>query len=189
MEAAGAEIIWSRSLQKYNCRYTKFLGDGDPKTHEQLVSTKPYGDDPTIEKLECVGHVQKRLGKQLLNLKTSMKGKKLQDHKTLSGKGHLTKARIDSWQNYYGSAIRNNIGDLKGMQNAIWAILYHDASSDKKPQHQYCPVGPQSWCGWQRDVAIGTKKYKHDDVLPQAIVEVVKPVMYCLYLYASLIRM
>ena len=95
MEAAGAEMIWSHSLQKYNCRYTKLLGDGDSKTHERLVSTKPYGDDCTIEKLECVGHVLKCLGKQLLNLKTSVKGKKLQDHKTLSGKGRLTKTRLD----------------------------------------------------------------------------------------------
>ncbi len=80
----------------------------------------------------------------------------------------------NSWQNYYGSAIRNN--DVKGMQSAIWAILYHDASSDQQPDHQYCPMGPQSWCGWQRDVANGTNKYKHHDVLPQAIVQVVKPI-------------
>lgn len=91
MEAAGAEIIWNRSLQKHNCRYTKLLGDGDSKTHERLVSMKPYGDSYSIEKLECVGHVQKRLGKQLLNLKTSMKGRKLRDGKPLSGKGRLTK--------------------------------------------------------------------------------------------------
>ena len=176
MEAAGAEIIWNHSLQKHNCRYTKLLGDGDSKTHERLVSMKPYGDSYSIEKLECVGHVQKRLGKQLLNLKTSMKGRKLRDGKPLSGKGRLTKVRIDSWQNYYGSAIRNNKGDLNGMQNAVWAILYHDASSDQKPQHQYCPVGPQSWCGWQRDVANGTTKYRHHDTVPEAIVEVVKPI-------------
>ena len=175
MEAAGAELLWNRSLQKHNCRYTKLAGGGDSKTHARLLYTKPYGDSCSIEKLECIGHVQKRLGKQLLNPKTSMKGRKLHDGKTLFGKGRLTKVRIDSWQNYYGRAIRNNKGDLEGMQNATWAILYHNASSDKKPQHKYCPVGSQSWCGWQRDKANGTKKYEHHDTLPQAIVEVVKP--------------
>ena len=41
-----------------------------------------------MEKLECVGHVQRRLGSCLLNLKRKMKGP-LADGKTLGGKDRL----------------------------------------------------------------------------------------------------
>ena len=42
-----------------------------------------------MEKLECVGHIQKRLGSRLRNLKHKMKGP-LADGKILRGKGRLT---------------------------------------------------------------------------------------------------
>ena len=58
---------------------------------------------------------------------------------------------------------------------AIWAILYHSASSDENPQHDYSPEGETSWCGWQRDQAKGTDSYKHKSPLPSAVVEVIKP--------------
>ena len=75
MESAGTEVIWGRSLHKYNCRYTTLLGDGNAKTLQRLIEVKPNGEGCTISKLECVGHVQKRLGKRRRDVKVSMKGK------------------------------------------------------------------------------------------------------------------
>ena len=49
-------------------------------------------------KKECVGHVQKRVGTNLRNLK--------KEHKRIGGKGKLTNSAIDKLQNYYGIAIR-----------------------------------------------------------------------------------
>jgi len=43
-------------------RYTKYLGDGDSKGHEVVKSI--YKEKEVI-KLECVGHVQKRVGSRL----------------------------------------------------------------------------------------------------------------------------
>jgi len=57
-----------------------------------------------IVKKECVGHVQKRVGTALRKLKKQKKG--------LAGRGKLTDAMIDRLQNYYGIAIRSNVGDL-----------------------------------------------------------------------------
>ena len=62
------------------------------------------------------------------------------------------------------------------MRSAVWAILYHSASSDEDLQHDYCPKGENSWCGWQRDVAKGVQTYKHKSPLAPAVVEVIKPV-------------
>ena len=62
------------------------------------------------------------------------------------------------------------------MQLGIKAILYHRASSSSKPQHQYCPTGEQSWCGYQRDLAKQTQEYEHHDVLPEAVVKCIAPV-------------
>ena len=61
-----------------------------------------------VQKIECVGHVQKRMCTRLRKLKASMKGKKLSDGKTVFGKGRLTDTQIDKIQSVYGVAIRAN---------------------------------------------------------------------------------
>ena len=46
--------------------YSEYLGDGDTSSFNDVVQAKPYEEysvDP--KKLECVGHVQKRLGTRL----------------------------------------------------------------------------------------------------------------------------
>ena len=76
----------------------------------------------TACKLECVGHVQKRVGTRLRNLKKNVKG--------LGGKkGKLTNSIIDRLQNYYGIAVRQNVNNLEGMRKSIHATLFHVASS------------------------------------------------------------
>ncbi len=50
--------IFNRSIEKHSVRYKEFLGDGDSKTHNELVQQDVY-DGHIVEKLECVGHVKK----------------------------------------------------------------------------------------------------------------------------------
>ena len=95
--------IFERSEEKNKLRYTEYYGDGDSKGFTQVEST--YKDKGVnIVKKECVGHVQKRVGTALRKLKKQKKG--------LAGRGKLTDAMIDRLQNYYGIAIRSNVGDL-----------------------------------------------------------------------------
>ena len=54
--------------------------------------------------------------------KSKNRGRKLSDGKTTGGKGRLTGTIVDSIQNYYGQAIRSNVGNLKATQDAVWAI-------------------------------------------------------------------
>ena len=70
-----------------------------------MVDSKPYVDYSIIpEKLECVGHIQKRLGTRLRT--------KFKDYKCtatrLSDAGKLTEKTINSMQNSYGKSIRSN---------------------------------------------------------------------------------
>ena len=62
MEMVGAKRIFERSYVTRGLRYTKMLGDGDSSTYNSIVESKPYGDDHIPNKLECIGHVQKRVG-------------------------------------------------------------------------------------------------------------------------------
>lgn len=148
MAMQGTVDIYSRSIEQNKLRYVTIISDGDCKNHASVVELKPYGET-AIVKEDCVGHVQKRMGRRLLNLKNVYKGRKLEDGKTLGGREHLTEAKIKSFQKYYGKAIRSHKNDKEGMERAIWAILYHSASSDENPQHDYCLEGETSWCGWQ----------------------------------------
>ena len=72
-----------------------------------------------------MGHVQKRMGTALRNLKVQYRGQELSDGKTIGGTGRLTDSRINSLQNYYGDAIRRNRGDLEAMMKAVQATLLH----------------------------------------------------------------
>ena len=62
---------------------THLISDGDSKTFSLPSSLQSYGTEHPIEKLDCVGHVQKRLGTVLRNLKVTYRGRKLEDGKTI----------------------------------------------------------------------------------------------------------
>lgn len=136
---------------------------------------KPYGDNLLIEKLECIGHVMKRLGSRLRRWKKEMKGVKLRDGKGVGGSGRLTDATADKLQQYYGLAIRRNVDNVKGMQQAVWATFFHKCSTDDNAMHHLCPKGADSWCKYQKTVATGGT-YTHKHALPMAIMEAIKPI-------------
>ena len=77
MEAAGAVAIFNRSVMKYNLIYNEYLGDGDTTSFKEVLDSHPYdefGVEP--QKLECVGHIQKRLGTRLRTLIKTHKAEK-----------------------------------------------------------------------------------------------------------------
>ena len=60
MDTAGCVAIFYRSVEQYGLRYIEFLGDGDSKAFNRVTEKEVY-KDVKISKLECVGHVQKRI--------------------------------------------------------------------------------------------------------------------------------
>lgn len=146
MEADAIVQIFQRSLQLYNTKYTYYIGDGDSKTFSAIIKASIY-DDIIPKKLECVGHIQKRMGMWLRNVKKRYKeAAKVSKSESLEGKGKLTASLMDELTTYYGLAIRNNCDSVKNMKDAIWATFYHKISTNNKPQHVYCPTGADSWC-------------------------------------------
>ncbi|KAG8297975.1 hypothetical protein J6590_108329 [Homalodisca vitripennis] len=173
MDVAGAKALFPRSEEKLHLCYTRYLGDGDSKGFAAVLEDRPYGNDVQISKLECVDHVQKRVSTRLRRLKAETKKTKLADGLSLGRKGQLTNTEIDHLPNYYGKAIRNNTHDVGAMENAIWAIYYHRISSNDKPQHERCPLGPESWCKYNK--ALKTY-YTHDHVIPVSVMKAIEPV-------------
>ncbi len=72
MECAGALTLWKRSVEARCLRYTEVISDGDSKTIIVLNENEPYGTGIEIIKHECVGHVQKRLGKRVRAVKKEL---------------------------------------------------------------------------------------------------------------------
>lgn len=177
MEVEGMLRIFKRSVEKHQVKYMGYIGDGDTKSYTKVKEAEPYGPHELITKIECVGHVQKRFGSRLRQLKASYKGKKLSDGKVLSGKSRLTDTVINEMQSYYGNAIRGNSSSIEDMRTAVWAIWYHKSSTDEHPKHQFCPPGRNSWCKYRRAEATGILDfYKHPKSLPMPVMEAIKPV-------------
>jgi len=130
-------------------RYTEYYGDGDSKSFTSIEHV--YVPD-VVNKQECIGYVQKRVGTRLRELKKNVRG--------LGGRGKLTDAVIDKLQNYYGIAVRSNVDNLNGMQSAVLASLFHVASSKDNNYHTHCPTGADSWCKFNADKHNGTSEYK-----------------------------
>ncbi len=149
MEVECAKRIWSRSVEKHSLRYTTMLSDGDSKSFDAVSKSNNYGPEHPINKEECVNHVSKRMGTALNNLLASSRAQ----GESLSGRGKLTKEKILKIQNYYGKAIKENVGDSELMKKRIFLILYHLSSNDENPKHFHCPPGERSWCFWQRALA------------------------------------
>ena len=175
-------VLWGRSIDHHNLRYKWMVCDGDSKAFNSVEHV--YGETK-VEKLDCVGHVQRRMGKHLLNLKSRTKGK-LADGQPMGGRERLTAGKIKQLQNYYGLDIRQNTIKksnptrrdvdvaVYSMKKNIIAIL-HRVKSDSAKLHRFCPPGESSWCRWRQDEATGTSTYKDHDCLPEVFLEVLCP--------------
>ncbi|GFU40489.1 uncharacterized protein TNCV_1208481 [Trichonephila clavipes] len=152
MKVCGMQKFFFRSEQKHGLKYQRYIGDGDSKTFLSIAKKEPYGDSVPIVKIECVGHVQKRMGSRLRKLKALRGKKKLSDGKTIGGKGRLTDAIISKLMNFYGNAIRANSHNVNEMRQAVWAVWAHTSSTDDEPKHCFCPKGKISWCKYNVSV-------------------------------------
>ena len=77
-------------------------------------------------------------------------------------------------QNYYGIAIRSNVGNLAGMKKAIHPSLRPCASSESRLLHDHCPSCSTSWCRYQQDRANKTRLYKHGAGLALPVISKLK---------------
>lgn len=168
MEAESVKEMFRRSWEWFQVRYTTYIGDGDTETFKGLLNDKPYGENCPVKKRECIGHVAKRMGTRLRDVKEKRK---------LGGKGKLTNKLIKDLSMYYGLAIRRNSDSVENMYDAVWAIFYHKISTNDNPQHMHCPVGPGSWCSWRRAEAENTlDKYKHEPPLHAEVEDCLRPI-------------
>lgn len=168
MEKDGTIRIFKRSIDRHKLRYMNFYGDGDTKSFYAIEDI--YPKYRKVKKFECIGHVQKRMGKRLRQLKKTVRG--------LGGAGRLTDAMIDKLQNYYGIAIRRNTGKgIKNMKKSIWGAFFHVASSKNNVWHDHCEPGPDSWCKYQVDLVNKTSTYKPGPGLKEDVIKHIKPIL------------
>lgn len=170
MEVDAVLEMFGRSEELHGVKYRYYIGDGDTKTFKSLLDMDPY-PDLTVEKRECVGHVQKRMGTRLRAAKKQNKG--------VGGKGQgkLTDGLIKQLTIYYGLAIRRHPNSAGDMKKAVWATFLHKCSTDQNPQHDNCPAGSGSWCQWQVAKANGElEKFKHAPPLADKVQEILLPI-------------
>lgn len=70
METEGVKRIFGRSEETRKLQYTEYFGDGDSKAYNEVENCY---EGVHVEKKECVGHVQKRIGTALRKLKKERK--------------------------------------------------------------------------------------------------------------------
>ena len=162
-------------MAKSSEEYLAWKSSPEYKEYESAHMVEGSGCHKVI-KLDCVGHVQKRMGKALRGLQ-QQKGK-LQDSKPEGGKsGRLTKTAIETLQKYYGNAIRNHVKkglltpdqrkkSITEMRKAIKAGLYHSCKLPEKERHQFCPTN--SRCAYKsRNQRFVEKKHHLDPIFVQ----------------------
>ncbi|KAL7630883.1 UNVERIFIED_CONTAM: hypothetical protein RMT77_018828 [Armadillidium vulgare] len=106
------------------------------------MNLSPYGNIE-IEKEECTNHVSKRMKKLLTQLaKDETLGKRNEKE------GALTEEKITAFANFYGKAIKDNVGDTRKMRTAILASIFHHSKTPNYPNGiiHCCPKGENSWC-------------------------------------------
>ena len=121
---------------------------------------------------------KKRVGSRLRNVKSQYKGKKLSDSKGIAGgKGCLTNKVMNTLQNHYGMAIRQNTHNLYPTRKAVAAVLHHSTKNDDMDKrHQYCPRTADSWCKYQSDKITGKNTYVERIATDKAVSDVKAPI-------------
>ena len=167
MAPNGTERIFRRSEIQYNLRYTGFLGDGDSKSYARVENVEPAIYDVNIAKYECCGHVQKRMGRQLMNKVSEFKQKPFLHNgkitKGIDGRRGLTPKAIKEIQGHYGAAIRKNVNNTDQMRKDIWAIWEH-----RTKHHDNCG----KWCPAKKNPPGDPDR----NALHCHVTEVIKPV-------------
>ena len=102
-----------------------------------------------------------------------MKGKKLEDGKTLDGKGILLAKAIDKMQTQFGNTIRANNHNLVKMRENVWAVGFYKAFTDDEPMHHFCT--PKRWHK-KAEAEEKLQAYKHKSTLPAVVIKAIKPV-------------
>ncbi|CAB3247404.1 unnamed protein product [Arctia plantaginis] len=57
MEVDAIIQMFQRSLEYFEVMFKNYIGDSDSKSYSGVVNTKPYGEDFTINKKVCIGHI------------------------------------------------------------------------------------------------------------------------------------
>ncbi|CAN8019459.1 unnamed protein product, partial [Ixodes persulcatus] len=172
MEVEAALILFKRSWERHNLRYTTVLCDGDSRSFAALQEANVYGFFP-IHKEDCVNHVKKRMGTALRSLIQKQKGAA---GMSLGGKGRLTADLIARLSSYYGWALKSHEGDVDAMHKAVMATYHHVTSNDVKSNHSLCPTGEQSWCKQNAAKAKEEPVPKHHYNLPDHVCTALLPV-------------
>ena len=72
VEVSGLIECFMESEKNRRLRYTSYIGDGNTKSYSEVVKKDPY-PRTVVQKLKCVGHIQKKVGGRLRKLKSSDK--------------------------------------------------------------------------------------------------------------------
>lgn len=177
MEAEGVHQIFSRSESVYNIQYQHYLGDGDStKAYDIIVyNEQPYGSRIQITKMECFGHVLKRMENRRRSYKKKNSKILLNDSKRIGDLGSMADAAINTIQwprNMEKFSQRNN-----GNEMGNWSLYFHLGSTDNEPEHNLCSTDKNTWCKYHKskqDVYL-FKYNKHTD-LPVAVLQDIKSV-------------
>ena len=76
-------------------------------------------------------------------------------------------------QNYFGEAIRNNVGNIESKENDIWAIFKHMIQDSSQSLDEQPSLSPKDSCCtyWSN-----REKYNDEKRLASVFIEVLKPV-------------
>ena len=78
MEKISAAEMFCRSIKKHNLCYTVYIGDGDPNSFAEVREKRKekFGDDYSVTKEDCIGHILKCMGVALRIHKSKNRGQK-----------------------------------------------------------------------------------------------------------------
>ena len=195
MESNGILECFDSSIEKRQLRYLTYIGDGDTKSHQNVVAD-PY-PGYSMKKAECVGHVKNRVGKRLLNFKSSNKELMPEDYyinkkekKPKKFAFYLTHKYINQLQNYYGITIRSNANtSVSDVRKAVGAVLYHCSDANNlEGRHQFCPLSSTSWCKYKVDQVDGKNKYVEKPGLPIPLRKKLESIFRELSSYSGIVR-
>ena len=71
--------------------------------------------------------------------------------------------------NTYATNLRRRAPDIEAMKVDVMGGLFHMMSSDRDHNHKMYPVGPDSWCAYNRALSKGLPPPKHKPTLTSDI--------------------
>ena len=137
MEASIIVDGFKKSMDMYNVKYSKMIGDGDSNVYKQILDSRPY-DDLTVQKVECKNHLLRNMCNKLKDLTRASKYGNINLRKKIGSSILRIRSGVNSAIRFRKNSTESPEEKIKNLRKDIMNAPYHVFGEHENCDKYFC---------------------------------------------------